>query len=761
MIEGLIAIEKSARQAEFRKRNRPYDEKMVTPGAVADFEPQGWIVHSTNKTGVKLRKQRSAAEQLENRFWCCLYRLGYNELNVGRNFRIQVAAQAKPVAKQIDVFARDEETIIIAECKTAEELKKKPLQKELGELDSLKKSISDVLRKHYGSAFKPKIIWCFVTDKIEWTDNDLARAKQLKIEVITERELDYIEEISKILGNAARHQFKAEYLSGQKIPALDDRKVPAVKIRLGGEPAYVFSARADEIIRISFVNHRDLRDPRGAPSYQRLVNPGRLRKIGEFLLGGGYFPNTILLNFHRKPRFDLSLRSDDKDIQFGYLYLPDTYKSCWVIDGQHRLYGCAVLPEEHQSPTLMFVAFECIDVTEEAHLFATINREQQKVQKRLLDELDGDLKWDSDDPSDRIAAVASRAIDLMNTRFGGPFEDRVISPGLKTSDDRPLTLPEVRKAIISAGLIGRVSGKDRVLVPGPCYHKTNEQSMTRLMDLLTWYFDVIREANPARWEDPKGRLCNNFGVPGHIRLLAELIRHVEQDQSVDARELQPKYLFKSLEPLVAPVLKFITETNDAEFAERFKVTLGSGGVKQYYFALVHLIHDTNKAFVPSGFEDFVQQTTKSEQEQADKDVKWIQARVHQLVVDKLRDRYGDDFFESGITNKEIQARAYQKRLEDEPGQRGDLAMYLDFVDLRKIVEQSDHWPTFENELNIPLPNQKKGLAKYVKWFDEINRIRRIPAHPYKRAYSRADLQILKLISTHLSSSEPTRDEVLA
>jgi DNA sulfur modification protein DndB len=48
------------------------------------------------------------------------------------------------------------------------------------------------------------------------------------------------------------------------------------------------------------------------------------------------------------------------------------------------------------------------------------------------------------------------------------------------------------------------------------------------------------------------------------------------------------------------------------------------------------------------------------------------------------------------------------------------------------------------------------MAKYVKWFDEVNRIRRIPAHPYKRSYSRDDLQLLKLITAHLGHAATTK-----
>jgi uncharacterized protein with PIN domain len=63
-------------------------------------------------------------------------------------------------------------------------------------------------------------------------------------------------------------------------------------------------------------------------------------------------------------------------------------------------------------PALAFIAFNGISPAEEANLFTVINREQQKVQRRLLEELDGDLKWDSLDMKEQMAAIASRAIDL-------------------------------------------------------------------------------------------------------------------------------------------------------------------------------------------------------------------------------------------------------------------------------------------------------------------------------------------------------------
>src|SRR3546814_4005057 len=97
--------------------------------------------------------------------------------------------------------------------------------------------IADAVRSHYGPGFKPKFIWCFVTDNVRWSQEDLRRAADHNINVIRELELLYFEEFSKKIGPAARYQFHAEYLEGQKVPALSGRKAPAVTTKLGGPNA--------------------------------------------------------------------------------------------------------------------------------------------------------------------------------------------------------------------------------------------------------------------------------------------------------------------------------------------------------------------------------------------------------------------------------------------------------------------------------------------------------------------------------------------
>ena len=523
------------------------------------------------------------------------------------------------------------------------------------------------MRKHYGRNFKPKIIWAFVVNKISLTESDITRAREYQISVITNRELNYIEEISKSLESAARQQFKAEYLSGQKIPALEDRKVPATRIRLGGKIAYVFSTKAGDILKRAFVNHRDLNDPTAAPTYQRLVKPNRLGKIREFLNGGGFFPNSILLSFQKRPRFDIAFPSDDKDIGFGYLYLPDSYKSIRVVDGQHRLFGCAVISENTKEPALVFVAMEGVSAIDEAILFTTINKEQQKVQKKLLDALEGDLKWDSADPVEKIAAISSRAIELMNAEYGGPLEDKVVSPGLQDSEDRPLTLPEIKRLIISSTLIGRVSPQGIINPTGPFLvaqkgNLDSTKTLERLKDGLNWYFSLIRAADPERWDAGReGRICNNFGVPSHIRLLGEIVRYIERRDGITASEMDLKDLFELIHPMMEPVKKFIETATEEEIERRFAVKLGSGGIKQYYFALSQIVNEEISSFLPAGFEEWKSNLSKEQHEKASQDAKWVKEQIHSFVVEKLYKIYGGKFFDLAINNVKIKLDAYCKK----------------------------------------------------------------------------------------------------
>jgi DNA sulfur modification protein DndB len=750
---GELVSELGSKRAEYGRRSRAYDEETFEKALRSTREEQGWAVQRENKTSWRMRRPKRFDEVLENRFWATLYRFGYSDLNSGRSFTIAVGKGTEATKKQVDVFAKDDETVVVAECKACQTPTKRSLLKDLNEFAGLMKPIADAVRTHYGVGFKPKFIWAFVTDKIRWSAEDLKRAKEHNIKVIRELELLYFEEFSKKLGHAARHQFHAEYLEDQKVPALAGRKVPAVKTKLGGTTAYMFSALAKDILRIAFVNHRDLRDPSGAPSYQRLVKPARLKQIGKFLDENGFFPNTILLNFHRPPGFEPLARDDTSGVTFGNLLLPDRYKSCWVIDGQHRLYGTTFAEKEYKSP-LFFVAFDKITPAAEANIFVEINAKQATVPPTLLSALDGEVKWDSDDAKERLAAIASRAVDLMNSRGNGPLEGKVISPGITGGTNQPLNLRSIQERIGLSELLGSVHAKDGNIIPGPCWGGSSEESLVRLVSLLNLHLEHVRTANPERWEAGRlGALCTNLGVGSQIRLVAELIRYVAYRDKLHPSSLDVEELHDLIKPLMAKMMDYVKDTSDADFKAKFTVIFGSSGYHQYFFKLFELIEPDVPGLKPEGYDDYRRVTSQELTELADRQVKWIQAVVPAYVKDQLRHKFGDNYFEV-VVPKEVQKVCQAKRIDDEAGEKLPVEEYLEWIQYAKLAGMKEIRDETKGALSIRMPSDQSGKHFYSSWFDAINRIRRIPAHPSGRAYKPQDIETLAIVVDHLKSNLP-------
>ena len=336
---GPLLVDPSKIRREAVRRRKPFDELSIAPEAIPEYEAMGWQVDRKLKRVTKVKREKAIDQRLENRFWMLLFKLGYPELSDGRDFSVSIERKgAQALKKQIDVFAKDEETVIVAECKASERLARRTLQKDIEEFANLKGPIAQAIRKHYGPDVRLKMIWLFVTENIIWSTPDKQRALGQNIRVITERELRYYAQIAEHLGKAARYQFLAEFLKDQQIPELSGKSVSAIKGKLGGRAFYCFVTTPRHMLKIAFVNHRSLNDPEGAPTYQRLVSRSRLRDIGDFIKSGD-FPNNLLINFHRQVRFDKVAFDDTSGITFGQLYLPDRYRSAWIIDGQHRLYG--------------------------------------------------------------------------------------------------------------------------------------------------------------------------------------------------------------------------------------------------------------------------------------------------------------------------------------------------------------------------------------------------------------------------------------
>jgi DGQHR domain-containing protein len=697
-----------------------------------------------------MKRPKSIDERLENRFWLFLAKLGYPEINDGRKFTMVIDRRgAEPLRKQVDVYAQDDETVVIAECKASARLSKRSLQKDLEEFANLKGPISDAIKKHYGDGKKHKIIWLFVTENIIWSEPDKQRAAGENIRIITERELRYYSSVSDHLGKAARYQFLAEFLKDQKIPELSGKTVPAIRGKLGGKSFYCFVTTPRDLLKISFVNHRSLNDPEGAPTYQRLVSRSRMKDIGEFIKAGGYFPNNLLVNFTRPVKFDRSAQDEQSGVQFGRLYLPDRYRSAWIIDGQHRLYGFAPIDERFLAQNIIVVAFEGLPKGEEANLFVTINHEQKSVPKHLLDDLEGELKWGSDIPSERIGSISARLITVLNTDVGEPFYNRITQQGMPTTARTSLNIPAVKDALRRSGLLGRAMLHNSIYDHGPLCGRTDSETLDRARSAINDFFALVRNSNINEWENGRdGHVCTNVAVQAYIMLLSSLIRYWEANTASNAREMEIEEVIMGVDEYLKPVRDFLELSSPAQIKDQFHVQFGAGGPPEYFFRLCKMVKARYSDFQPEGMEDWEAEQSEDRIQEADAKLKEIVSEMRNYIFSVLRLIHGERnsaYWERGVSDKGVKEAAYGRALEYDLDERLPLETYLEVVEMKKVVENKENWSFFKAAFNIPEPGEK-GIARNLKWMVRVNELRRIPAHPAReRKYKVENFEYIDFI----------------
>lgn len=142
------------------KRKNMYIEDKQRKVALQELEEEGWeyVKDYADPKFVKVRKEKPYDEQFEDKVWLLLYQMGFTHLNKDRNFKMAYDFQNPNFTQQIDVFAADEETILIVECKSAESMKDGIFKKEIealhGQMDGLRKT---ALKQFPGR--KVKFIW--------------------------------------------------------------------------------------------------------------------------------------------------------------------------------------------------------------------------------------------------------------------------------------------------------------------------------------------------------------------------------------------------------------------------------------------------------------------------------------------------------------------------------------------------------------------------------------------------------------------------
>jgi len=707
---------------------------------VALEEKDGWRVVKKNQKSTRLAKPKPAHEQLEDELWCLLAQMGFKEMSKGRLFTIAAEEGLNP--RQIDVFAKDDETAIIVECRQRASPGKRTMADLIEKIRAIRESTHKSIREHYGVKEKLKVKFVIATRNILWSDADLEKCKEYQIAVLSDQVIDYYNQLTQHLKTAARFQFLAHMFEGQKVDGLA-QTVVATRGKMGGQPFYTFLIRPEELMKIAYVGHKGSRDQENLETYQRMLQPDRLKGIAEYINDGGKFPTNIVINLKlpgkKEPQFDKKETIGEEVL--GILHIPAVYASAWVIDGQHRLYGYAYAQGsggfKKDETVLPVLAYVNLPADQEMDLFIDINSKQVKVKTGLLVELYSDLHWKSDDVDEAFQALLSRISYRLNKDKGSALFDRMIISGSRKTNIRCLTPTSIRDGLKIAKLIG--SPAKGVILPGPLstvnatdYDANLKKSLTVLNDC----FRLLSTKLPAQWaagDSPLGYISTNNGLRALFLVIQDVAEHIRKTSGVDLSLLNAEETFSEIEPFLSALADQFAAVSQSEIQGFRKIGSSLTAVRQQSFGMEHYIQGRKQEFRPAGLQEYLASRDEAGADAAASKVSQIHKKLFNYVIGTLKSHFGTDrkvWWTKGVPEK---IRLFCTTEWEKKNREGEEESHLYLINYQDIAV--NNWAIFRDTLSLGNkdPDNKTNSTKWIK---ELNDIRQFTAHPEKGLLSK-------------------------
>ena len=357
---------------------------------------------------------------------------------------------------------------------------------------------------------------------------------------------------------------------------------------------YQFVMDPLRLIRIATVARRHRP---GEQFYQRKIDGERLEEIAEHLENGKTLPNNIIVGMDKatakatkfvpfKEEYQGRQLIEQKEmlkdlkkdvakssvpVKLGTLTFPRKYRSCWVIDGQHRLYGVIkkssadkkqkkpILKRQVKMPVVIYAG---VALQTMASMFLDINDKQVAIPTPLKFDLYAEyLKEDSE-------GVASRLCKRLN-KGNSALHHRIYFPSYQQWEKQyPGQLPEGKripiqamwdavrhKNIYSPVIFTEKKGKRPKDTPNPILKgitgskkspSYNAAVVERVAGLIEEWYDALVTAHPTYGNKPftktVGKKKVSFSAPDNphegmllapqvckiwVDLLAEIVIHEE------------------------------------------------------------------------------------------------------------------------------------------------------------------------------------------------------------------------------------------
>lgn len=730
--------------ATARKKLDPHEFLTIPPALRSEHEAEGWVLDKVLARSLRMRRLKSGDVAFEDRVWATLAGLSFLSLNADRRLVIECGGSPERHTP-IGVFAADDDVALVVECKSA----LKPVGHTFkAEIEAIQRTRERVIRVIQTEFPKRKVKFVLATNNYVLSPATLERIDAADIIHLDEDSIDYYLDLTKHLGKAARFQFLGRLFAGMRIPGLEPA-VAAIEGKMGGHRYYSFMIEPSRLLKLAYVLHRDKANSLLMPTYQRLIKKTRLKKVADFVDNGGFFPNSIVLNIDAGPRglrFDKALAVGDGP-RLGTLHLPRTFRSAYVIDGQHRLYGYAD-SDLADSELIPVVAFVSLPRAEQVRLFMQINENQKAVPKNLRNTLNADLLWDSDDLTERARAIRLRLAQHLEEKRTSPLHGRII-----LGEDRPTELRCITIDALSRGLDrGRFIGsftRNEIKELGSFYRGDQQATFDQVAPFLELSLARLRAGLESQWSLGRaegGFVFINNGVESFLRVLGDVVDHLIAGGRIDPLLEPASDVYAEVEPYIAVIIDFLAALS-REDSQELKRQYGSAGGTRYWRRLQAALADQVHGFEPIGLAEYLADQDRKFNTEAFEIIRDIELFLKRDIRERLKDHYGAAWFKKGVpvkVYKEASTLAIDKNRELDTEEEVDPWDCLHIRDYQQILQHSHPvWvELFASTYTRPDDEDKSGGWKTkTSWLAELNRIRNENDHTYSVKESEYDLLV--------------------
>lgn len=715
-----------------RARSRPYQTQSVHQKLVDEAVVEGWSVLKKGKLTTRLQRPKPLSAHFEDRVWTLLFRMQFDFLSGagGAILPLDLKNLSGP-SNQLDVVGIDSELLVGIECKTSEKYAKRPqFQEELAKFSSFRERLRKAAETQWPSERKRQTSLLFFTCNINLSENDRERAKEAKVFLFDEKDLEYYEKLVAQIGPAAKYQFFADMLPGKTIGGLEI-KVPAVKTKMGPYNCYTFPISPEYLLKISYVSHRNKGKASDINTYQRMIAKSRLKAIRQYISDKGIFPTNIVVNLEKKcidfqrVMQENSHEESEASGTLGWLNLKPAYKSAWIIDGQHRLFSYSGHPKA-KSGHLSVLAFEGIPPSAQARLFVDINAKQKSVKTSLLQELYSELNWDAVDPAVRVQAIVSKAVQIMDSDKDSPLFERIRTADSTKDAKRCISLAALYGALEKQSFYIVKASKGHLIETGPLWAGANEDTLHRTITLIKGWLNTIRDGALDWWElgsAEGGGLAMNDSVTACINVLKSVLVHLEQNGR-NLHQLTPSELVDAVRPYAAELGCYFGNLG-LDDRKRYRDLRGSQGQTARTRRCQQAIREKFPKFNPPGLDEFINGEKEQNNLKAKQVIDRIEILLKAVVIEELKQEYATDsnsWWQEGVP-KPIRLEV-TKRQENDDNKRGQREAYFDLIDYRNI--SLANWSLFQNLVGYGKKNESKD--RQTKWMVEVNEFRNQVAH---------------------------------